>query len=128
MIYLITGVPRSGKTFLAKQTIEKRLKEFNVFSNIDTGFDTVQPLKDSFKDYPPKSLVVIDEAHNFRIFKRNYVYPVENDFHPDHKFLSIASTLNIDIIFITQKDTLLNINILCNVDDHHNCVIDFDDS
>ena len=42
------------------------------FSNIDgLKLDTAQPLKSSFEDYPPRSLVVIDEAQKISHFSKN---------------------------------------------------------
>jgi hypothetical protein len=49
-----------------------------IFFNIDgLKLDTAQPLKDSFNDYPPRSLVVIDEAQKITHFSKNTDIPTK---------------------------------------------------
>lgn len=75
MIYLITATPGSGKTLWAVNEIFKRVNEpepWNIFSNIDgLKLDTAQPLKEKFTDYPPRSLVIIDEAQQITHFSKS---------------------------------------------------------
>ncbi|MBV7614457.1 zonular occludens toxin domain-containing protein, partial [Escherichia coli] len=83
MITLITATPGSGKTLWAVKEIFARANEaepWNIFSNIDgLKLDTAQPLKDSFEDYPPRSLVVIDEAQKIKHFSKKYKHPKANE-------------------------------------------------
>lgn len=124
MIYLITATPGSGKTLWAVNEIFKRVNEpepWNIFSNIDgLKLDTAQPLKDKFTDYPPRSLVVIDEAQQISHFSKKYKHPVKNENHPEVEFLQVHRHAEfLDIIFITQAPRLLNADVLDMVGSHY---------
>lgn len=124
MIYLITATPGSGKTLWAVNEIFKRVNEpdpWNIFSNIDgLKLDTAEPLKDSFSDYPPRSLVVIDEAQKVTHFSKKYKHPVRNESHPEVEFLQTHRHAEfLDIIFITQAPRLLNVDVLDMVGSHY---------
>ena len=124
MIYLITATPGSGKTLWAVNEIFKRVNEaesWNIFSNIDgLKLDTAQPLKDKFTDYPPRSLVVIDEAQQIAHFSKKYKHPVKNENHPEVEFLQVHRHAEfLDIIFITQAPRLLNADVLDMVGSHY---------
>lgn len=124
MIYLITATPGSGKTLWAVNEIFKRVNEadaWNIFSNIDgLKLDTAQPLKDKFEDYPPRSLVVIDEAQKITHFSKKYKHPVKNEMHPEVEFLQTHRHAEfLDIIYITQAPRLLNADVLDMVGTHY---------
>ncbi|HGW3560906.1 TPA: zonular occludens toxin domain-containing protein [Acinetobacter baumannii] len=124
MIYLITATPGSGKTLWAVKEIFARVNEaepWNIFSNIDgLKLDTAQPLKSSFEDYPPRSLVVIDEAQKISHFSKKYKHPVKNENHPEVEFLQTHRHAEfLDIIFITQAPRLLNADVLDMVGMHY---------
>ncbi|MCF9045649.1 zonular occludens toxin domain-containing protein [Acinetobacter nectaris] len=124
MITLLTATPGSGKTLWAVQEIFKRAndttKDWNIFSNIDgLKLDSAQPLKDKFVDYPPNSLVVIDEAHFITHFSKKYKHPIKNENHPEVEFLSVHRHAEfLDIIFITQAPRRLNVDVLDMVGTH----------
>jgi zona occludens toxin len=123
MIYLITATPGSGKTLWAVKEIFARVNEaepWNIFSNIDgLKLDTAQPLKDSFNDYPPRSLVVIDEAQKITHFSKKYRHPNKNEMHPEVEFLQTHRHAEfLDIIYITQAPRLLNPDVLDMVGTH----------
>lgn len=98
MIYLITATPGSGKTLWAVKEIFARVNEaepWNIFSNIDgLKLDTAQPLKDSFNDYPPRSLVVIDEAQKITHFSKNTDIPTKMRCIPKSNFCRLTDMLN----------------------------------
>lgn len=124
MIYLITATPGSGKTLWAVKEIFSRVNEaesWNIFTNIDgIKLDTAQSLKDSFEDYPPRSLVVIDEAQKITHFSKKYKHPVKNANHPEVEFLQTHRHADhLDIIFITQAPRLLNPDVLDMVGTHY---------
>ena len=124
MIYLITATPGSGKTLWAVNEIFKRVNEaepWNIFTNIDgIKLDTAQPLKDKFDDYPPRSLVVIDEAQKITHFSKKYKHPVKNAFHPEVEFLQTHRHADyLDIIYITQAPRLLHGDVLDMVGMHY---------
>lgn len=124
MIYLLTATPGSGKTLWAVKEIFARANEaepWNIFSNIDgLKLDTAQPLKSSFEDYPPRSLVVIDEAQKISHFSKKYKHPVKNANHPEVEFLQTHRHAEmLDIIFITQAPRLLNADVLDMVGMHY---------
>lgn len=124
MIYLITATPGSGKTLWAVNEIFKRVNEadpWNIFTNIDgLRLDTAQPLKDKFEDYPPRSLVVIDEAQKITHFSKKYRHPVKNEMHPEVEFLQTHRHAEfLDIIYITQAPRLLNPDVLDMVGTHY---------
>lgn len=124
MIYLITATPGSGKTLWAVKEIFARVNEaepWNIFSNIDgLKLDTAQPLKEKFTDYPPRSLVVIDEAQQVKHFSKKYKHPKANEFHPEVEFLQVHRHADhLDIIFITQASRLLNPDVLDMVGMHY---------
>lgn len=124
MIYLITATPGSGKTLWAVNEIFKRVNEpepWNIFSNIDgLKLDTAQPLKEKFTDYPPRSLVIIDEAQQITHFSKKYKHPVKNENHPEVEFLQVHRHADhLDIIFITQAPRLLNPDVLDMVGTHY---------
>lgn len=124
MITLITATPGSGKTLWAVKEIFARANEaepWNIFSNIDgLKLDTAQPLKDSFEDYPPRSLVVIDEAQKIKHFSKKYKHPKANEFHPEVEFLQTHRHADhLDIIYITQAARLLNPDVLDMVGQHY---------
>lgn len=124
MIYLITATPGSGKTLWAVKEIFARVNEaepWNIFSNIDgLKLDTAQPLKEKFTDYPPRSLVVIDEAQQIKHFSKKYKHPKANEFHPEVEFLQVHRHADhLDIIFITQASRLLNPDVLDMVGMHY---------
>ena len=124
MIYLITATPGSGKTLWAINEIFKRVNEpdpWNIFTNIDgIKLDTAQSLKDKFTDYPPRSLVVIDEAQQITHFSKKYKHPVKNSNHPEVEFLQVHRHADhLDIIFITQAPRLLNPDVLDMVGTHY---------
>jgi len=124
MIYLITATPGSGKTLWAVKEIFSRVNEaepWNIFSNIDgLKLDTAKPLKDSFSDYPARSLVVIDEAQKITHFSKKYKHPVKNEFHSEVEFLQTHRHADhLDIIFITQAPRLLNPDALDMVGMHY---------
>jgi zona occludens toxin (predicted ATPase) len=124
MIYLITATPGSGKTLWAVNEIFKRVNEadpWNIFTNIDgLRLDTAQPLKDKFDDYPPRSLVVIDEAQKISHFSKKYKHPVKNKNHPEVEFLQTHRHADfLDIIYITQAPRLLNADVLDMVGTHY---------
>lgn len=124
MIYLITATPGSGKTLWAVNEIFKRVNEaepWNIFSNIDgLKLDTAQPLKESFSEYPPRSLVVIDEAQKITHFSKKYKHPIKNEFHSEVEFLQTHRHADhLDIIFITQAPRLLNPDALDMVGMHY---------
>ena len=124
MIYLITATPGSGKTLWAVNEIFKRVNEpepWNIFSNIDgLKLDTAEPLKEKFTDYPPRSLVIIDEAQQITHFSKKYKHPVRNENHPEVEFLQVHRHADhLDIIFITQAPRLLNPDVLDMVGTHY---------
>ncbi|WP_368566337.1 zonular occludens toxin domain-containing protein [Acinetobacter bereziniae] len=124
MIYLITATPGSGKTLWAVNEIFKRVNEadpWNIFTNIDgIKLDTAQSLKDKFTDYPPRSLVIIDEAQQITHFSKKYKHPVKNSNHPEVEFLQVHRHADhLDIIFITQAPRLLNPDVLDMVGTHY---------
>lgn len=124
MIYLITATPGSGKTLWSVREIFARVNEaepWNIFSNIEgLKLDTAQPLKESFQDYPPRSLVVIDESQKIRHFSKKYKHPKANEFHPEVEFLQTHRHADhLDIIFITQAARLLNPDVLDMVGMHY---------
>lgn len=124
MIYLITATPGSGKTLWAVNEIFKRVNEaesWNIFTNIDgIKLDIAQPLKDKFTNYPPRSLVVIDEAQQITHFSKKYKHPVKNSNHPEVEFLQVHRHADhLDIIFITQAPRLLNPDVLDMVGTHY---------
>ena len=96
MIYLITATPGSGKTLWAVNEIFKRVNEpepWNIFSNIDgLKLDTAEPLKEKFTDYPPRSLVIIDEAQQITHFSKKYKHPVRNENHPESSPPAVAAS------------------------------------
>ncbi|HHB1650805.1 zonular occludens toxin domain-containing protein [Acinetobacter baumannii] len=119
MIYLITATPGSGKTLWAVKEIFARANEaepWNIFSNIDgLKLDTAQPLKDDFNDYPPRSLVVIDEAQQIKHFSKKF-----KGMHDQVEFLQTHRHAEmLDIIFITQAPRLLNADVLDMVGMHY---------
>lgn len=124
MITLITATPGSGKTLWAIKEIFARVNEaepWNIFTNIDgIKLDTAQPLKDKFEDYPPRSLVVIDEAQKISHFSKKYKHPVKNENHPEVEFLQTHRHAEfLDIIYITQAPRLLNADVLDMVGTHY---------
>lgn len=124
MITLITGTPGSGKTLKAIAEIFQRANEsdsWNIFTNIDgIKLDTAQPLKDKFVNYPPRSLVVFDEAQQITHFSKKYKHPVKNANHPEVEFLQVHRHADhLDIIFITQAPRLLNPDVLDMVGMHY---------
>lgn len=124
MIYLITATPGSGKTLWAMREIFQRVNQdepWNIFTNIDgIKLDTAQPLKDSFEDYPARSLVVIDEAQKITHFSKKYKHPVKNANHPEVEFLQTHRHADhLDIIYITQAPRLLNPDVLDMVGTHY---------
>lgn len=124
MITLITATPGSGKTLWAVREIFNRVNEdepWNIFSNIDgLKLDTAQPLKEKFEDYPPRSLVVFDEAQKITHFSKKYKHPVKNEMHPEVEFLQTHRHAEfLDIIYITQAPRLLNADVLDMVGTHY---------
>ena len=124
MIYLITATPGSGKTLWAVNEIFKRVNEpepWNIFSNIDgLKLDSAQPLKESFSDYPPRSLVVIDEAQKIKHFNKIYKHPVKNEMHPEVAFLETHRHADhLDIIYISQAPRRLHADVLDMVGMHY---------
>ena len=124
MITLISATPGSGKTLWAVKEIFARVNEaepWNIYSNIEgLKLDTAEPLKASFNDYPPRSLVVIDEAQKIRHFSKKYKHPKANEFHPEVEFLQTHRHADhLDIIFITQASRLLNPDLLDMVGMHY---------
>lgn len=124
MITLITATPGSGKTLWAIKEIFARVNEaepWNIFTNIDgIKLDTAQPLKDKFEDYPPRSLVVIDEAQKISHFSKKYKHPEKNKNHPEVEFLQTHRHADhLDIIYITQAPRLLNPDVLDMVGTHY---------
>lgn len=124
MITLISATPGSGKTLWAVKEIFARANEaepWNIFSNIDgLKLDTAQPLKESFNDYPPRSLVVIDEAQRIKHFNKNYKHPVKNEMHPEVQFLETHRHADhLDIIYITQAPRRLHADVLDMVGMHY---------
>lgn len=124
MITLITATPGSGKTLWAVREIFNRVNEdepWNIFSNIDgLKLDSAMPLKDNFSDYPPRSLVVIDEAQKITHFSRKYKHPNKNEMHPEVEFLQTHRHAEfLDIIYITQAPRLLNADVLDMVGTHY---------
>jgi hypothetical protein len=124
MITLISATPGSGKTLWAVKEIFARANEadpWNIFSNIDgLKLDTAQPLRDSFEDYPPRSLVVIDEAQRIKHFSKNYKHPVKNEMHPEVQFLETHRHADhLDIIYITQAPRRLHADVLDMVGMHY---------
>jgi zona occludens toxin (predicted ATPase) len=66
-----------------------------IFSNIDgLKLDTAQPLKESFNDYPPRSLVVIDEAQKITHFSKKYRHPNKMRCIPKSSFYRHTDMLN----------------------------------
>jgi hypothetical protein len=124
MITLITATPGSGKTLWAIKEIFARVNEsepWNIFTNIDgIKLDTAQPLKDKFTDYPPRSLVVIDEAQKITHFSKKYKHPIKNQNHSEVEFLQTHRHAEfLDIIYITQAPRLLNPDVLDMVGTHY---------
>lgn len=124
MITLITATPGSGKTLWAVKEIFARVNEadsWNIFTNIEgLKLDSAKPLKDKFEDYPPRSLVVIDEAQKITHFSKKYKHPVKNEFHPEVEFLQTHRHAEfLDIIYITQAPRLLHADVLDMVGMHY---------
>jgi zona occludens toxin (predicted ATPase) len=108
MIYLVTGVPGSGKTLYAIKLILDFIKEGRtVYADIDgLNIDGVLPAPDDWRDTPDGSVVVYDECQQkfgpdgSGRSKDTRVQALEVHRHTGH-----------DIVFITQRERLLHTHI-----------------
>lgn len=101
MMTLITGMPGNGKTLYAVNLIyEARQKKQVVYSDIrGLKIEGVLPAPDDWRECPPGSLVVYDEAHQrFPAFKGKGRSPLEVVQRMDEH----RGKYGLDLVFITQ--------------------------
>jgi hypothetical protein len=125
MIYLFSGVPRSGKTLKAVTVMKKYIdendklpldKQRQIYSNIDgLIFDEVLPLPADYRTAPHSSIFFIDEAQLIDIFSSS-----GNDKNNEiARSLSIHGHFGYDFYFITQHPTRLVKNLTDMVSHHY---------
>ena len=125
MLRLITGIPGAGKTLYAVSQLKKAVeenaslpadKQRNIYSDI-TGLkiDGILPPPLDWRETPPRSLLVYDEAQFHKPFQPTrglsaYDYIQE---------LTIHRKTGHEIWYITQDPKRLHSNILDMVEQHH---------
>lgn len=117
MIYLITGVPGSGKTLYTISQLEKMLDSGRpIYHNIN-GYKAGLPLPDSldWRDTPENSVIVYDEAQQH--------FPGRSPNKSVPEILSALEThrhKGYDLFFITQYPTFIDHHIrqLCGKHSH----------
>jgi zona occludens toxin (predicted ATPase) len=109
MIYLITGVPGSGKTLKAVSMIHEWLGEGRrVYSDIEgLNIPAVQPAPDDWTTTPEGSVVVYDECQ--RIFPSTGKAGVAED--PRIRAMETHRHTGHDLVFITQAPTFVHHHI-----------------
>lgn len=106
MIYLITGVPGSGKTLYSIRLIKEWLKEGRtVFADIDAlNIEGVKPSPSDWRDTPEGSVVVYDECQ--KIFPSDGKAGVASD--ERMRAMETHRHTGHDLVFITQAPTFVH--------------------
>lgn len=109
MIYLITGVPGSGKTLKAVELIHQWLKEGRrVYSDIEgLNIPSVEPSPPDWRTTPEGSVVVYDECQ--RIFPSTGKAGVSED--ERIRGMETHRHTGHDLVFITQAPTFIHHHI-----------------
>jgi zona occludens toxin len=124
MIYLLSGVPRSGKTLKAVTLLKNYIDENNklpldkqrqIYSNIDgLIFDEVLPLPDDYRATEHRSIFFIDEAQLIDIYSSSS----ENKENEIVRSLSVHGHYGYDFYFITQDPARLSKHVVSMVSHH----------
>lgn len=122
MIYLITGLPGSGKSFYSvSKIIDLASAGETVYSNIaDLSVPSVQPIPDDldWQNLPDGSHVFYDEAQKNNIFKAKGRETISNN--PILSGLETHRHRGFNIYFITQDAKFLHKHILSLAGSHTN--------
>ena len=108
MIYLITGIPRHGKTLRAVWMLEKFVNEGReVFARIDgLKLEGAQPAPDNWTEVPDQAVVCYDEAQQ--------IFPPDGagrSSREDLQAMELHGHRGIDIVLITQHPNLLHSHV-----------------
>lgn len=108
MLFLVTGVPGSGKTLKVVSWIEEWAKAGRqIYTNIDGLAMDVQPLPEDWQETPDNSVIIYDEAQQF--------FPSDGkagaSSHPQIKGLETHRHQGKDLVFVTQHPNLIHHHI-----------------